>query len=440
MKRINPLVFKENEIISSDTLKDYIKIIDKDCDINNPNKYLGLSCYNDKDMTFQTNYYIGLDWIVENELAIMVKPKIEGLDYLRMFIECFDCENKEAKKKLKDIYHIDFNREPINVENDTLELTPLLVVHFVKLMESLAKRNLKKDYIQIEENLNSTIKGKILFSQNLKQNAFKGRDDRYDCRHQDYSVDCIENRILKKTLTYVRKYLNNKASVSCKAIDLNNICNSCLALFEHVSDDLSIQQIKQFKVNPLFKDYADILKVAKLILRRLSYSIDNAAKETDRTLPPFWIDMPLLFEVYVLTILQKQYGIDNIEYQAEGKYGNVDYLRTNDPLIIGAKYKSIYSDRFSKQEDEDEEREDDESVKGRFKIEDIRQLSGYARDKGILKELNIEKENYNTTVIPCLIIYPLDDTQEEPTLDNLKADPIHSFTEFYKLGIKLPKR
>lgn len=438
MKKINLLIIKEHEFISSDTIKDHIETIYDNYNEKNPNKYLGLGCCNHRQKTFQANYYIGLDWIVEKETAIMVEPKIERLDYLRMFMECFDCDNKDAKKKLSDIYHIDFNRESINVDTNTFELTPLLIVHFLKLMQSLVKRNLKKDYIKIEENLNSKIKGKILFTQNLKQNTFKGRDDRYYCRYQDYSVDCIENRILKKTLAYVRKYLNNKISISCKS-DLINICNTCLSAFEHVSDDLSIQQIKQFKVNPLFKDYAESLKVAKLILRRFSYSIDNATSKIDCTLPPFWIDMPLLFEVYVLTLLQKAFEVKNIEYQASGKYGNVDFLRIKEPLIIDAKYKPNYSDRVIKSENK-EEKDFEESVKGRFKIEDIRQLSGYARDKGVLKKLNIKKEEYNTTVIPCLIIYPLDDTQEDTTLDNLKSDPIHSFTEFYKLGIKLPKR
>ena len=442
----NLIIFKEHQK-SSDNNFDYKELLNKytetiynDCDVNDANRYLGLSCCNHKQKTFQANYYIGLDWIVEKETAIMVEPKIERLDYLRMFMECFDCDNTEAKKKLKDIYHIDFNRESIEVKNNTFELTPLLIVHFLKLMQSLVKRNLKKDYIQVEENLNSKIKGKILFSRNLKQNTFKGRDDRYYCRCQDYTVDCIENRILKRTLMYVRKYLTYNTAISCKAIDLTNLCNSCLSAFEYVSDDLSIQQIKQFKVNPLFKDYAESLKVAKLILRRFSYSIDNATSEIDSNLPPFWIDMPLLFEVYVLTLMQTRRN--KIEYQFKSKYGNVDYLRIKSPLIIDAKYKPVYSDRLIKKENEVEEEidikfEETEKVKGRFKIEDVRQLSGYARDIGILKKCEINKKDYHKTVIPCLIIYPLDDTQEKTTISNVR---INQFSQFYKLGIKLPKR
>lgn len=433
--------FKEHDnfcLIRQEDSDAFLKYIDFESQCIDKH-FLGLD-YDYRGKSFQANYYIGLDWIDEGKTAIMVEPKIKGLDYLSMFMKCFDCDNIEAKEKLKNIYHIDFNRESINIESNTFELTPLLVVHFLKLMQSLVKRNLKRDYIQREENLNSKIKGKILFSKNVKYNIFKGRNDRFYCRYQDYSDDCIENRILKKTLMFVSKYLSNKIDISCKAIDLNNICNSCLAVFELVSDDLSIQQIKQFKINPLFKEYAESLKVAKLILRRFSYSIDNATSEIDRNLPPFWINMPLLFEVYVLTLLQKEYGKDNIGYQVNGKYGTVDYLRYKEPLIIDAKYKPIYSDRIIEKEDE-KEIKFEETVKGRFKIEDIRQLSGYARDKEILYKLGIEKEKYERTVIPCLIIYPLDETQKENKDDILsQKEQIESFTEFYKIGIKLPKQ
>lgn len=378
--------------------------------------FLGLN-FDYWQKAFQTNYYIGLDWIVEGKTAIMVEPKIKGLDYLRMFMECFDCDNIEAKEKLKDIYHIDFNRGSINVESNTFELTPLLVVHFLKLMQSLVKRNLKRDYIQREENLNSKIKGKILFSKNIKQNIFKGRNDRYYCRYQDYSDDCIENRILKKTLMFVRKYLSNKTDISCKAIDLNNICNSCLAVFELVSDDLSIQQIKQFKVNPLFKEYAESLKVAKLILRRFSYSIDNATSEVDRNLPPFWINMPLLFEVYVLSLLQKEYGKE-IDYHVSGYWDETDFVKYDEKMILDTKYKIKWQNSVCH--------------------EDVRQLSGYARNISLRRKI-MRKEYDDSTILPCLIIYPNKNGLEKGDILSQKEE-IKEYINFYKAGIKLPLR
>lgn len=414
MEKTKLFSFKEHEIISDGSLNDCLEIIYNDYDPNNPNKYLGLNCCNHKNKTFQTNYYIGIDWIVEGESAIMVEPKIKGLNYLKMFMDCFDCDNIIAKEKLKDIYHIDFGRDPIKVKNNTFELTPLLIIHFIKLMQSLTKRNLKKDYIQVEENFNSKIKGKILFSKNVKYNVFKGREDRFYCKYQDYSSDCIENRILKKTLRYVQKYLDNN-SISIKHEELDVICNSCLAVFEHVSDDLTIQQIKQFKVNPLFKEYAESLKVAKLILRRFSYSIDNATSEIDRNLPPFWIDMPLLFEVYVLTLLQKEYGKE-IDYHVS-TYGNeTDFIKYDEKMILDTKYNIKWQDYVFH--------------------ENVRQLSGYARNISLRRKIMI-KEYDDSTILPCLIIYPNKNGLEKGDILSQKEE-IKEYIKFYKAGIKLP--
>ncbi|MDY0053620.1 MAG: hypothetical protein RBR79_03065, partial [Bacteroidales bacterium] len=178
------------------------------------------------------------------------------------------------------------------------------------------------------------------------------------------------------------------------------------------------------------------LKVAKLILRRFSYSIDNATNEVDKSLPPFWINMPLLFEIYVLKLLQNKFN-DEIEYQVSGYSGIVDYIRKNNPLIIDAKYKPIYSDKEIEKNISDELKSDLEKVNGRFKIEDIRQLSGYARDKKIRKKLKIIEDSI---VVPCIIIYPLDDSQGNVIMNNetLLNDPIDKFTDFYKFGISLP--
>jgi 5-methylcytosine-specific restriction enzyme subunit McrC len=94
----------------------------------------------------------------------------------------------------------------------------------------------------------------------------------------------------------------------------------------------------------------------------------------------------------------------------------VDFLKLDEKLIIDTKYKSCYS-------------------KNEYNIEDIRQLSGYARDKGVLKKLRIDDEK----VVDCVIIYP-DNSKSESFEDRqLKnEEEINSFTKFYKCGIKLP--
>ena len=93
--------------------------------------------------------------------------------------------------------------------------------------------------------------------------------------------------------------------------------------------------------------------------------------------------MSKLFELYVLGLLKDKYG-DKILFQAKGSYGNPDYLLIDDmqPLIIDAKYRPTY--------------QQDKNLS--YIIEDIRQISGYARDVGILTPVR-DKPHCNSLIL-----------------------------------------
>jgi len=368
-------------------------------------KYLGLSS------DYQPQYYIGIDWLKENQHAIQVNPKIKGIDYLQMFIHCFNCP--DINSKLSKIYKISFYRKPIEIESTPFEITPLLIVHFLNIMKGLVKKGLKKDYIFVEENLSSKLKGKLLLNQNVKQNIIKGRSDQNYSRYQEYSIDCIENRILKRTLQFVRLYILKHYS---KQKDLASILNFCNSAFENVSIDVEIKGIWKIRINPLYKEYTEALSLAKMILQRFSYSLKEINNATDNKIPPFYIDMSLLFECYVLSKLKEKYG-KQIFYQVGGRYGNVDFMKIDDKMIIDTKYKLIYNQE-------------------QYEIENIRQLSAYARDKKILEKLSVDE----STVVDCLIIYPNAKSDIDFINRELKEEEITQFSKFYKIGIRLPEK
>jgi len=87
--------------------------------------------------------------------------------------------------------------------------------------------------------------------------------------------------------------------------------------------------------------------------------------------------------------------------------------------IIDAKYKTKYSGEG-------------------YKIEDIRQLSGYARDKSVLRKLGIPEKEYKTTVPQCLIIHS-NQSSEKPLTRPIETKEISQFVNFYKVGLKLPE-
>jgi 5-methylcytosine-specific restriction enzyme subunit McrC len=371
-------------------------------------RFLGLN-----PISYSVSYYIGIDWLRNNESYIIVHPKIKNLDYVRMFVYCL--HHSEISKFLKEVYHIDFQKPQIETPAADWDLAPFLVVHFLSLVEKIVKQGLKKNYIVYEENLNSKIKGKIVFSQHVKKNIAAKREERIFCRYQEYSTDCFENRLLKKTLLFVQRYTARHLD-RVKYETLFQKQNRLLAVFENVSENISYSEIKRIKISALYKEYVEAIDLAKKILRYFGHSFKKAESVTEKRLPPFWIDMAKLFELYVYSLLKEEFGTA-IKFQERGKYGNVDFLKIDEKLIIDTKYKSCYSEN-------------------KYNIDDIRQLSGYARDKGILKKLNIVESQ----VVDCIVIYPDSNAGNDFRGRKLMEDEIKGFVQFYKNGIGLPRK
>ncbi len=169
-----------------------------------------------------------------------------------------------------------------------------------------------------------------------------------------------------------------------------------------------------------------------MLLRRYDYSISEASKEQHST-PPFWIDMARLYELYVYSKLNAAYP-EQIEFQVAGHCKTaVDFIKKDECLIMDAKYKPHY----------------DNSNRGI--IDDIREISGYARDKKILKRLGSDEQE-----IKCVIIYPnpikfesdeidtdIDDNCKELNVFEKgdlipQCSEIKWFRNFYKISVKLP--
>ncbi len=390
-----------------------------DYDPNNPEKLLGVDWCDRKQTKIRAKYYIGLKWVKEKECFLYVRPKINNLDFMTMFMHCFDNDCRDVSSKLGRIYSIDFNAAPIKIDTAQSILTPMLVVHFLKLTEQIVKKGFKFNYIQREENLACKIKGKVLLNQTLKRNYSTARSDRTICRYQNYSIDCIENRILKKTLKFINKFINVYNDISC-SVDLKNMTTYCLGTMSAINDDLPLQTIKQFKINPLYKEYREALKVAQLILKRFSYDIEQIDKESEKSLPPFWIDMSLLFELYVYSKLKSAYK--NLIYHHVSTYGNeIDFVKYDEKVIIDAKYIPIWEEEVNHN--------------------NVRQLSGYARNTALRKKIT-KIDNDESTIINCLIIYPHKVGEDEFSEEILikKAEKIDTYIKFYKLRIKLPTK
>ena len=374
-------------------------------------KYLGICNWN-------ASYYIGAAWLVKNELAVVVTPKMKNIDFVEMFLAALKIDTQKESNYFAKCYGIQFDEPSIETNEELNQLTPLLVLHFLFLLERLIKRGLKKGYVLHEENLKAKVKGRILFGKHLKTNVFQQRADHIYCQYQEYTEDIPENRLLKKALLFSERILDRCDSLKRQSQypDVQLRLNRLKASFSHISDDIEPYQVQKLSSNKLFKGYKEAIKVAKMILRRFDYSIREASSEQHFT-PPFWIDIARLYEMWVLCKLQKC-SINPVLFQEIGFYGRqvADFVIREENLILDAKYKPKY-------------------VEDWVDIDDIRELSGNARDDRLLPNL---PDDYTPR---CIILYPGNTDElksESDILFEQQGRKIPHYRNFYKISVPLP--
>lgn len=367
----------------------------------------------------ELSYFVGVDWIIKDEQAIYVEPKLNGCEkqtnYLEMLFSAL--KHPDVAAHTDDLFEIKWESTPIEIEQHQDLLTPLLVVLYLKLVKEIVRKGLKKSYYKVEHNLYGRVKGKVLIGKTIKENAFKNKPLNTWCSFDEFGLNGLENRLLKKALVFIQRYLPTMKNLNIDkySADLFNYINPA---FESISEDVSLHDILHTKKNAFYKEYAEAIRLAKLILQRFGYNITNAGKQTVTT-PPFWIDMSKLFELYVLGLLKDRFGND-LEFQFDAKYGFPDFLLKikDNEVIIDSKYRPLYSSGYDP--------------------DDIRQLAGYTRDVDVISFLDLEEND----VIPCLIVYPESLSENKvntPILAGaLNVNPISQFSRFYKIPVYLP--
>ena len=383
---------------------------------------------NEGEVCLQAGYYVGALWLVKHHKFVYIEPKMNKkqiaesspvqeeewaeIDYLKMLLSITGLDPKDTQ----DLIKIYWDEPSITIEQQKDTLTPFLMVQFLLLLKRIVCKGLKKSYYTVEENLNSRIKGKIQLAKHLKQNVFKNKLTAHVCRYQEFGMNNLENRFLKKVLQFIISFKNthpNYFAGNDKSI--SELITYCNPHFELISEEIDVENLKKLTTNTFFKEYEEAIRIGKHILKRFSYNITETTQQKV-TIPPFWIDMPKLFELYVYKKLQEQFGgREEVLYHFIADYTELDFLLNTSEykMVIDAKYKPIYEDSRV--------------------IDDIRQVSGYARLTEVYKKLGLENSN---ELIDCLIIYP--SLEENKELNFKKLDTIKSYAKIYKQGISIP--
>lgn len=378
--------------------------------------YLGISAEG------WSSYYVGAVWLRPSEREhgqseprpLVVTPKFDDIDFIRLFSKAFDDDIPiNYFEKSYDIY---FEEPPIEENTLNTILSPLIVAHYLSTVKRLLKRGLKKSYIIREENLTNKVRGHILPLPNLQRNILHGHPERAMCRFQEYSADYPENKLLKRALLASENLL---LSIGAGNNSLLRNIRKALSRFEGISSDITLSEIKTVHRDKLHGEYPVAIKLAKMILRHadLSISTDNTKKQR---VPAFSIDMSRIFEFHVLSLLKDYLHGETVKFQEDADImGRCDYIIPSMHLIVDAKYKRDYPTR------------ENDVIRA-----DVREVTGYSRSKKIRKILQVE----NDKVVPCLIVYPDDNSHKEKIQDNdLLKTPLKDVIGVYVLGVAYPK-
>jgi len=409
-----------------------------------------------KLITVHPGYFIGLDWLVRGHQYIQIEPKINSkaptyfsdqsdeeaekgehienkaeqeitagkinhitINYQKMLLDAM-ADNIVAEE-CADLVQIDWETEHIPINQDQDQLTPFLVVQFLQLTRRIVQKGLKKSYYHIKKNLTNRLKGKILIGAQIKHNVLKNRLTKTYCSYQEFGEDHMENRFLKKVLDFTCSYIENNIQLfKGNENEIRHLVSYIRPAFEHVSNDIAEEQLRHLKHNPFFKEYKEAIHIGHFILRQFAYNIKYTAVKKIK-MPPFWIDMPRLFELYVYQKLLQANGHNTykIKYQFS-TYGNALDILVKDgerSMIIDAKYKLHYKHSHVHQ--------------------DIRQVAGYARLKKVRNELDIHDDQH----IDCLIIYPNIKGIDKFSVQNIDSSKkeIPAYYRVYKLGVAIPQ-
>ena len=407
-----------DEILAGEEV--YVKPV---VDTDDPDRFLYRIEKSNGQYCLSTSYFMGVDW-VKDGLPIQVLPKIEAIpgypisvDYMGMLTEALT--DPANARYLDGLLTVDFDAAPVSIPAADDILSPFIVAQFILTLKTAVRKGLRQSYYAVTENLKAKVKGRIMTTKNIVLNLSKGNRTDNVCSYQKYGLDSQENRLLKRAL-HLSSSLLTRYRGGMDITPLKQVIAQIGPYFREVSDDFDPAVLRlPIGTNPIFRDYNRALEFARLIIRRNAYGLEKNASG-ERSTPPYWIDMSKLFELYLLRKLRSEYSCSELVYHKRFGGREPDYLlkpRDGMPMVIDAKYKPRYHS-------------------GSVDIDDIRQVSAYARMKGVHDELDIDPHE----TIACLIIYAHPDCPETigGRIENGQAIPLRDYVDISKLGIALP--
>ncbi|MGN1153138.1 MAG: McrC family protein [Candidatus Gastranaerophilaceae bacterium] len=269
-------------------VKEYSKKILKDCDLKKLHNYLECqkltSALKVTPVGIETTSWVGV--IKYKNTHFQILPKLI-------------CNNEDKENILKNlIFMLSYTKKlDIKTSNEARLLTAknpfieILIREYAKSLFECLKRLTPKKYVREENNLNY-LRGKIKFSENIRNNS--SNQAKFYCEYDEFS----ENNILNQLFLFVSTCLYNISNDSYNKKTLKFIINYYSDIQLVRFDKFKAEKIKLSRNQELFKKPFNL---AKMFVEKTSVDL---SKNKFENITLIW-DMNKLFEEFVFEIMKK---------------------------------------------------------------------------------------------------------------------------------------
>lgn len=269
-------------------VKEYSKKILKDCDLEKLHNYL--EC-----QKLTSALKVTYNGIETTSWVGVIKYKNTHFQILPKLI----CNNGDKENILKNlIFMLSYTKKlDIKTSNEARLSTAknpfieILIKEYAKSLFECLKRLTPKKYVREENNLNY-LRGKIKFSENIRNNS--SNRAKFYCEYDEFS----ENNILNQLFLFVSTCLYNISNDSYNKKALKFIINYYSDIQLVRFDKFKAEKIKLYRNQELFKKPFNL---AKMFIEKTSVDL---SKNKFENITLIW-DMNKLFEEFVFEIMKK---------------------------------------------------------------------------------------------------------------------------------------
>ena len=312
---------------------------------------------------------------------------LKNLLFMLSYTKKLDIKTTDSAKLTKD-------------KNPFLEV---LIREYANSLFECLKRLTPKNYIREEDNLNY-LRGKLLFTQNLKYNI--ANKAKFYCEFDEFSENCVLNQLFYYVAACLYTISKNSKNKQLLKMITDYFCDIKLVKF----DSYKCERIKLTRQQKLFEKP---FKLAKMFVEHSSVDL---SKNKFENITLLW-DMNKLFEEFIYQVIRRKIGV-KVKAQA-GKYllkkGSNYKRKTKADIIVETDDRKIIIDtKYKKLENFD-------SVASG----DLYQVGMYCY---LHDDTNCDDKNNKT--VKTILLYP-----QYPN-SNYEEDFIYNTDDSYELEIK----